>query len=39
MRRERERAEIIDTDGNAGPFRQKHRNDRPADVTREVFHA
>ena len=30
-RHDREGAEVVDADGNAGPFRQGHRNDGPAD--------
>ena len=30
-RHDREGAEVVDADGNAGPFRQGHRNDGPTD--------
>ena len=37
--RDREGAEVIDADGNAGSFRQGHRDDGPTDRRPRVFRA
>ena len=36
-RRDREKAKLVDPDGDAGTFRQRHGNDRPSDSQSWVF--